>query len=197
MRNLRPDTGAYNAFMSSLIRCKDLKSAAALMDEMEEKQIGHDYMTYHNIFFGMIRRADFEGVFWVYDKMVERKVVPKTRTVVMLMKFFCENSRIDLGLRFWRYLVEKGYCPHGHALELLLTGLCSRGLTEEAFGCSKQVLERGRHLSESAFRMIESLLLRDGEDDKLASLNEMMKKLRTHLPPLTENVASFPASDAK
>lgn len=185
-RNLHPDTGAYNALMSSLIRCKDLKSAAALMDEMEEKCINHDYMTYHIMFFGMIRKTDFEGVSHLFDKMVQKNFVPKTRTVVMLMKFFCENSRVDLGLYLWSYLLGKGYCPHGHALELLLTGLCSRGLVEEAFECSKQVLERGRRLSEAAFRLIERFLLREGEEDKLRRLNQMISKLHTQLPPLRE-----------
>ncbi|PON47579.1 Pentatricopeptide repeat [Parasponia andersonii] len=184
LRNLCPDTGVYNALMSSLIRCKDVNSAIALMDEMEEKHISHDYMTYHTLFFGLIRKTDFEGVHQLYDKMIERDFVPKTRTVVMLMKFYCENCRVDLGLQFWRYLVEKGYCPHGHALELLLTGLCSRGLVKDAFECSKQVLERGRQLSEAAFRMIERSLLQEGEVDELRRLDWMMKKLHTHLLPL-------------
>ena len=192
LRNVLPDTGIYNALMSSLIRCKDVNSAVSLMDEMEEKHISHDYMTYHTLFFGLIRKTDFEGVLQLYDKMIDRNFVPKVRTVVMLMKFYCENCRVDLGLHFWGYLVEKGYCPHGHALELLLTGLCSRGLVKDAFECSRQVLERGRNLSEAAFRMIERSLLQEGEVDKLRRLNQMKKKLHAHLPPLIEN--SIPAS---
>lgn len=187
-RNLHPDTGVFNALMSSLIRCKDLKSAVALMDEMEEKHIDYDYMTYHIMFSGMIKKMDFEGISHLFDKMVQNNFVPKTRTVVMLMKIFCANSRVDLGLHLWEYLMGKGYCPHGHALELLLTGLCSRGFVKEAFECSKQVLERGRHLSEAAFRLIERRLLQEGEKDQLRKLNQMIDKLRTHLPPITEKM---------
>ncbi|EXB76301.1 hypothetical protein L484_025659 [Morus notabilis] len=120
--------------------------------------------------------------------MVQNNFVPKTRTVVVLMKLFCANSRVDLGLHLWEYLMGKGYCPHGHALELLLTGLCSRGFVKEAFECSKQVLERGRHLSEAAFRLIERRLLQEGEKDQLRKLNQMIDKLRTHLPPITEKM---------
>ncbi|CAL5440117.1 unnamed protein product [Camellia sinensis] len=39
MRNLRPDTGAYNALLSSLVRCRDVESATNLMDEMKEKEM--------------------------------------------------------------------------------------------------------------------------------------------------------------
>ncbi|KAF4359937.1 hypothetical protein CsatB_025785 [Cannabis sativa] len=192
-RNLFPDSGAYNALMSSLIRCKNVQAAATLMDEMKEKHIILDYMTYHTMFFGLIRKKDFEGVFQLYEKMTERKFVPKTRTVVMLMKVYCENCRIDLGLHLWGYLVENGYCPHGHALELLLTGLCSRGFVNDAFECSIQVLERGRHLSDAAFQMIERLLTQKGEMDKIRRLTEMMKKLHTHLPPLQDKTIIVPA----
>ncbi|XP_062120612.1 pentatricopeptide repeat-containing protein At3g61360 [Humulus lupulus] len=192
-RNLCPDSGAYNALMSSLIRCKDVQAAASLMIEMEEKHIIHDYMTYYTMFFGLIKKKDFEGVFQLYEKMTERKFVPNTRTVVMLMKVYCENSRIDLGMHLWGYLVENGYCPHGHALEILLTGLCSKGLINDAFECSIQVLERGRHLSDAAFRMIERLLMQEGEVDKIRRLTEIIKKLHTHLPPLRDKTIIIPA----
>ncbi|KAF3452651.1 hypothetical protein FNV43_RR03084 [Rhamnella rubrinervis] len=187
LRNLHPDTGAYNALMSSFFRCRDVGSAVALMDEMEKKHIDYDYMTYHTVFFGLMRTTGFDSVSQLYNKMVERNFVPKTRTVVMLMKYFCQNCRIDLGLHFWEYLLDKGYCPHGHALDLLLTGLCSRGLVIEAFECSKQMLERGRRMSEATFRMLESLMLQEGETDKLRRLNQMTEKLQAYLPPLIGN----------
>lgn len=182
LRNLHPDTGAYNAFMSSLVRSKDVKSAVSLMDEMEERHIKHDSMTYHIIFLGLMRSNGIEGVCELYRKMVERNFVPQTRTVVMLMKFFCANRQLDLGLNFWNYLLEKGYCPHGHVLDLLVTGLCSLERVQEAFDCSKQVLERGRHISEAVSRMLERFLLQRGEMDKLNMLNQMMKKLHHFLP---------------
>ncbi len=99
------------------------------------------------------------------------------------MKIFCENREFDLGLNFCNYHVEKGYCPHDHALDLLVTGLCSLGRVQEAFDCSKQVLERGRHISESVSRMLGRFLLQRGKMDKLSTLNQMIKKLQDILPP--------------
>ncbi|XP_015900583.2 pentatricopeptide repeat-containing protein At3g61360-like [Ziziphus jujuba] len=194
LRNLNPDTGAYNALMSSFFRCKDVESAVALMNEMEKKCIDYDSVAYHTMFFGLMRTAGFESVSQLYYKMVERNFVPKTRTAVMLMKYFCQNCRVDLGLHLWGYLVEKGCCPHGHALDLLLTALCSRGSVIEAFECSKQMLERGRYISEAAFRMLEGFLLKEGEIDKLRRLQEMTKKLHTYLPPLRGNFVNIPLS---
>ncbi|CAL2237401.1 unnamed protein product [Prunus armeniaca] len=194
LRNLLPDTGVYNALMSSLIRSRDVKSAVALMDEMEAKHIEHDNMTYHTMFSCLMRTSDIDGVSRLYHKMVDRSFVPKTRTVVMLMKYFCVNQQLDLGLHLWRYLVEKGCCPHGHALDLLLTGLCSRSRVIEAFECSKQMLERGRDMSEPALRILESFLVQAGEMDKLRKLKQMIQRLHTLLPPLRGHTFADPAS---
>ncbi|KAK6284756.1 hypothetical protein POUND7_003708 [Theobroma cacao] len=181
-RNLQPDVGAYNALISSLIRSRDIKSAIELMDEMERKQIEHDGLTYHTMFLGMMKLSGIEGVCELYYKMTQRNFIPKTRTVVMLMKYFCENQNLDLGLNLWDYLVEKGYCPHSHALDLLVTGLCSRGRLPEAFECCKQMLERGRHMSESVYRMIQRFLKQYDEMDKLMDLDRMIMKLQSVLP---------------
>ncbi|XP_028802684.1 pentatricopeptide repeat-containing protein At3g61360 [Neltuma alba] len=183
LRNLVADTGAYNALISSLVKSKDIKSALSLMDEMIERHIEHDSVTYHTIFFGLMRSNDIGGLIEFYHKMTERNFVPKTRTVVMLMKYFCQNSRLDLSLTLWQYLLDQGYCPHAHALDLLVTGLCSRGMLQEAFECCKQMLGRGRHMSESSFLMLERFLIQAGDVDKLRKLDQMIKKLETILPP--------------
>ncbi|KAK7340512.1 hypothetical protein VNO77_21218 [Canavalia gladiata] len=182
-RNLVADTGAYNALITALVRTKDIEYALSLMDVMVEKHIELDSVTYHTMFLGLMRLRGIEGVSELYQKMTQRKFVPKTRTVVMLMKYFCQNYRLDLSVCLWKYLVEKGYCPHAHALDLLVTGLCSRGLVQEAFECSKQMLERGRHMSAAAFLMLERFLLQAGDIDKLKELDQMIKKLQSVLPP--------------
>ncbi|XP_048141068.1 pentatricopeptide repeat-containing protein At3g61360-like [Rhodamnia argentea] len=181
-KNMQPDTAAYNAMISVLIKAKYVKAAIALMDEMEAKQIRHDNMTYHTLFFGLMRSREIDGVYELYHRMVERNFVPKTRTVVMLMKYFCINRQVDMGLHLWEYLVGKGHCPHGHALDLLVIGLCSRGRELEAFECSKQMLERGRLMTEATFRMLGGLLLQAGEADKLRKLNQLVKTLKAVLP---------------
>ncbi|KAE9605085.1 putative tetratricopeptide-like helical domain-containing protein [Lupinus albus] len=191
LRNLVADTGAYNALISSLVRSRDIESALLLIEKMIENQIVLDGVTYHTLFSGLIRTKGIEGVNELYQKMTQRNFVPKTRTVVMLMKYFCQNSRLDLGLSLWNYLVEKGYCPHAHALDLLVTGLCSRGLVQEAFECSKLMLLRGRHMSAAAFLMLKRFLLKARDVDKLQELDQMTKKLKSVLPPSKEHTTGF------
>ncbi|GER47869.1 pentatricopeptide repeat-containing family protein [Striga asiatica] len=182
-RNLKADTGAYNALLSSFIRSRDLCSAVKLMDEMEKEKIEHDDVTYHSMFSGFIRVDSVEGVCTLYRKMIGKNFVPKARTAVMLMKFLCENRRVDLGLDLWRYLVGKGQCPHGHALELLVTGLCACGRVEEAFLCCKQMLERGRVVSERVVLMMERVLGEVGELGRFEELKGLIDKLKKILPP--------------
>ncbi|KAH9608174.1 hypothetical protein KSS87_013268 [Heliosperma pusillum] len=182
-RNLIPDVGAYNAMISVLVRCRDIESAVILMNHMEEKHITPDGLTYHTLFYGLMKSKGIEGVTSLYQKMTENKFVPKTRTVVMLMKFFCGNDHVDLGLKLWEYLMEKGCCPHDHALALLVTGLCARGRVEEGFECAKQMLSRGRHMSEPVFHMLQRFLQESGEVDKLRDLDEAIRKLTSVYSP--------------
>lgn len=194
-RNIKPDIGAYNALLSALIRCRDVESAISLMNEMEEKGIGHDGVSYHTMFVGLMKsRRGILGVCELYQRMAKRNFVPKTRTTVMLMKLFCENGLVDLGLDLWEYLIEKGYCPHGQALDLLVTGLCSRGRVNAAFECSKQMLERGRHVSESSFLMLQRLLKQAGYPEKLKNLDLLIKRLHDILPPTRGHGVGLPAS---
>ncbi|KAK4781855.1 hypothetical protein SAY86_015957 [Trapa natans] len=182
-RNMKPDVGAYNSLISSMVKCRDAKAALHLMKEMEEKQIEPDNVTYHTVFLGLIRLKGIESVCDLYSEMIEKNFVPKTRTVVMLMKFFCVNRRIDMGMSLWEYITGKGQCPHSHALDLLVTGLCSRGRLLEAFDCSKQMMERGRQMSELAYRMLFGSLYQAGELEKLKLLDGMVNKLVNVLPP--------------
>ncbi|CAF1929345.1 hypothetical protein F2Q68_00016053 [Brassica cretica] len=46
------------------------------------------------------------------------KVFGSKDIVIMLMKLFFENGEVNLELNLGKYMMEKGYCPHGHALEL-------------------------------------------------------------------------------
>ncbi|XP_068652767.1 pentatricopeptide repeat-containing protein At3g61360 [Aristolochia californica] len=181
-RKLEPDIGSYNALLGSYVRVGDLKSGVELMNKMEELGVGCDDVTYHTMFWGMKKFDDIEGVCHMYSRMVTNKLVPKMRTVVMLMKLFCENGLCDLGLGLWVYLVENGCCPHGHSLDLLVTALCCRGRVEEAYKCVMQVVVRGRHPSEISFQVLEDFLMKMGKMKKLEDLNRMMRRLQTVMP---------------
>ncbi|KNA22390.1 hypothetical protein SOVF_034390 [Spinacia oleracea] len=182
-RKLCPDAGAYNAMISVLVKCRQVEYAINLVNEMEEKHISPDGITYHTMFHGLMKSNGIEAVRGFYEKMVMQNFVPETRTVVMLMKFFCGNRYLDLGLNLWGYLLEKGSCPHDHALALLVTSLCSHGRVQEAFDCAKQMLNRGRHMGKPVFHMLERFLREAGEIEKLKNLDEMIRKLGTAYPP--------------
>jgi len=181
-RNLCPDVGAYNAMISVLVRCRQVGSALDLMKEMEEKHIEIDGLTYHTLFYGLMKSNGIEGIKGLYEKMVTENFVPKTRTVVMLMKFFCGNYHVYLGLSLWEYTMDKGLCPHEHALALLVTGLCSNGRVKETLECAKQMLSRGRHMSKPVFNMLERYLREAGEVVELIKPDEMISKLSSVYP---------------
>ncbi|KAM2669799.1 hypothetical protein EV1_005809 [Malus domestica] len=55
------------------------------------------------------------------------------------------------------------------------------------------MMERGRHMSEASFRTLESLLLQEGEMDKLRKLKQMIKKLQNVLPQVKGHTIADPA----
>lgn len=170
-----PDRGAHNALMGAYVRARDLQSGMTVMSEMERKGIGLDDVSYNTMLCGFQRIGDLEGIWKVYSKMVGSGFMPRTRTTMLLMKVFCENARPDLGLELWDYLLGKGCVPHRHALDVLVTGLCCRGVVLEAYRCFREMIEMGITPTERAFRVLEGFLKRKREFEKLEEIRQMMK----------------------
>lgn len=73
-------------------------------------------------------------------------------TVDMLMKMFYEKGEVNVELELRKYMLEKGYCPHGHTLELFTTALCVRRRANDS---SRQTMERGRFMSKPALLLFK------------------------------------------
>nr|GEU60829.1 pentatricopeptide repeat-containing protein At3g61360 [Tanacetum cinerariifolium] len=80
------------------------------------------------------------------------------------------------------YLIERGYCPHSHAVDVLSKSLCSDWWIKEAFQCGLQILEKGRYIRKTGFHVLERCLIEIGDDAKLKELNKMIKKLQISVP---------------
>uniref|UniRef100_A0A0A8ZJZ6 Pentacotripeptide-repeat region of PRORP domain-containing protein n=1 Tax=Arundo donax TaxID=35708 RepID=A0A0A8ZJZ6_ARUDO len=173
-----PDRGAHNALMGTYVRARDLQSAMVVMGEMEHKGIGLDDVSYNTMFCGFQRVGDLEGIWKVYSKMVGSGFMPRTRTTMLLMKVFCENGRPDLGLELWDYLMGKGCVPHRHALDILVTGLCCRGVVLEAYRCFREMIDMGMAPTERAFRILEGFLRQAREFGKVEEISQMMKAIQ-------------------
>ncbi|CAA6672186.1 unnamed protein product [Spirodela intermedia] len=132
-RYLTHDAGAYNALMAALVRGR----TRAEGDRPRRRDLPHRPLGTDG------RRAAAaagDEVCGLYRRMVEKNFVPATRTVVALMKFFCENRRVDFGLLpSWACAGSAG------------DALCCRGRVEEACSCFKEVVERGRRPPERSF----------------------------------------------
>ncbi|KAJ3698728.1 hypothetical protein LUZ61_002433 [Rhynchospora tenuis] len=176
-RGLTPDRGAYNALMGAYVEASDMRSAMEVMAEMEMNEIGVNDVSYNMLFCGLNRTNDLEGIWKLYQKMVQTDFIPRTRTIMLLMKTFCKNGRPDLGLEMWDYLVGKGCYPHVHALDWLVTALCCRGAVQEAYRCFKDVTDRGQVPSQRAFRVLESSLTKEKELEKINEISCIMEDL--------------------
>ena len=96
MRNLVIDTGACNALRSSLVKSKEINFALSLKNKMVEKSIEHDGLTCHTIFFSLMRSNGIGDMINLYHNITNRNFMPKTRTIVMLVKYFYQHSQLDM-----------------------------------------------------------------------------------------------------
>lgn len=110
----------------------------------------------------------FDRVCELYYKTKGRCLVPKTPTVVMLMKLFCQKCEVNFRTRpvatCWNFLAL--HCK----------------LEEEPMmrlSAQRQTVERGRCVNETVLTFLSS----KGDLEKLEKLKRKTQKLRSFLPP--------------
>lgn len=168
--------------MSAVVRAGDTNAGLTVLDEMELKGIEGDNVSYYTMLCGYKTSTDFDGVLRIYRRMMNKGLMPRMRTVKLLMKLFCEKGRLDLALELWNYLMEKGCCPHRHAVDILAKELCFSGQVAQAYECFKQVVERGRLPSHRGIQLLEEFLVKAQDEEKLDSFREMISRLKTLVP---------------
>ncbi|XP_050385659.1 pentatricopeptide repeat-containing protein At3g61360 isoform X2 [Argentina anserina] len=175
--NLSPSLETITTLIHGAGFVRNPIKARQLFDEIHVRNMRPDTGAYNALISSLIRCKDVQSAVALMNDMDEKHIKHDHMTYHTMFSGLMRTS----GLQLWGYLVEKGYCPHGHALDLLLTALCSHSRVVEAFECSLQMLERGRHMSEASFLTLENFLLQAGEMDKLSKLKQMRQKLHNLL----------------
>ncbi|KAM1120203.1 hypothetical protein ACFX2J_044112 [Malus domestica] len=175
-----PDAAAYNAAIRNFCIAKRLGDAYGLMDAMASKGLSPNATTYNLFFRVFFWSNDLQSSWSLYGRMMHAGCLPSTQSCMFLIRLFQRQEKVDMALRLWNDMIEKGFGSYILVSDVLFDLLCDLGKLVEAERCFLQMVEKGQKPSSVSFRRIKVLM-------ELANKHEALKNL-------TEKMAVFGAS---
>ncbi|KAF7061051.1 hypothetical protein CFC21_067782 [Triticum aestivum] len=171
-----PDVVVYNALVTAFCKVKKFDNAFRVMDDMEGHGITPNSRTWNIILNKMISLGKDEEAYRVFRRMIKR-CQPDSDTYTMMIKMFCENDRLEMALKVWKYMRLKQFLPSMHTFSVLINGLCDKGEVSQACVLLEDMIEKGIRPPGSTFGKLRQLLLKEGRKDVLEFLVDKMKIL--------------------
>ncbi|XP_058082663.1 putative pentatricopeptide repeat-containing protein At1g02420 [Magnolia sinica] len=169
-----PDAAAYNAVIRNFCIAKRLGDAYQLMDEMVNRGLDPNPTTY-NLFFRCFYWSNDLGSAWsMYRRMMDAGCLPNTQSCMFLIRLFRRQEKVEMALKLWGDMVEKGFGSYTLVSDVLFDFLCDMGKLDEAEECFLQMFEKGQKPSNVAFRRIKVLMELAKRHDSLRHLAEKM-----------------------
>ncbi|KAG1363364.1 pentatricopeptide repeat-containing protein, mitochondrial [Cocos nucifera] len=173
---IKPDVAVYNALISAFCRVNRFENAFRVLGDMEDKGIPPNSRTCNIILSSLISLGKNDEAYRVFRQMIKH-CEPDLDTYTMMIKMFCENDRLEMALKVWKYMGLKQFVPSMHTFSVLINGLCEKGEVNRACVMLEEMIEKGIRPPGSTFGKLRQLLLNEGREDVLAFLLEKMKIL--------------------
>ncbi|OEL28550.1 Pentatricopeptide repeat-containing protein [Dichanthelium oligosanthes] len=171
-----PDVVVYNALVTAFCKVRNFDNAFRVMDDMEGHGITPNSRTWNIILNTLISLGKDDEAYRVFRSMIKR-CQPDSDTYTIMIKMFCENDKIEMALKVWKYMGLKQFLPSMHTFSVLINGLCDKGEVSRACVLLEDMIEKGIRPPGSTFGKLRQLLLKEGRKDVLDFLVEKMKIL--------------------
>jgi pentatricopeptide repeat protein len=171
-----PDVVVYNALVTAFCKVKKFENAFRVIDDMEGHGIAPNSRTWNIILNSLISLGKDDEAYRVFRSMIKR-CQPDSDTYTMMIKMFCDNDKIEMALKVWKYMRMKQFLPSMHTFSVLINGLCDKGEVSQACVILEDMIEKGIRPPGSTFGKLRQLLLKEGRKDVLEFLVEKMKIL--------------------
>ena len=99
---------------------------------------------------------------------------PQLNTYTMMVGMFCSNGRVDMALKVWKQMGERGVLPCMHMFSALINGLCFENRLEEACVYFQEMLDKGIRPPGQLFSNLKEALVEGG---RISLAQEMALKL--------------------
>ncbi|GFQ07969.1 pentatricopeptide repeat-containing protein at1g62680 mitochondrial, partial [Phtheirospermum japonicum] len=133
-RGCKPSTHIYNMVIDSLCKDKMIDSALKLFDEMSEKDITPNIVTYNALICGLCNFSRWwDAKINVFDSMASMNIAPDVRSYSILINGYCKKKKIDEAMHMFREMPRKGLLKSNIVTyNTVLQGLFRGGRCSEA-----------------------------------------------------------------
>nr|UPT49885.1 pentatricopeptide repeat protein AaPPR1139 [Agave angustifolia]UPT49886.1 pentatricopeptide repeat protein AaPPR1140 [Agave angustifolia] len=174
-----PELPTYNAIVGSYCWVSQFEDAFRVVEEMKRHRIGPNARTYDIILHHLIKSGKKEEAYWVFQKIGrEGGCEPQLNTYTMMVSMLCSEERIDLALKVWKEMTDKGVLPCMHMFSALINGLCFENRLDEACSYFKEMLDKGIRPPGQLFGNLKEALLDAGKKDLALELGLELDRLR-------------------
>lgn len=167
----------YNALVGSYCRSSRFEDAFRAVDEMRRLRIGPNARTFDIILHHLVRSGRAEEAYAVFKSM-SGDCEPQLNTYTMMVGMLCSEERLDLAVRVWGEMKEKGVMPCMHMFSALINGLCYENRVDEACEYFQEMLDKGIRPPGQLFSKLKETLIEGGKKDLAYIMSVKLDMLR-------------------
>ncbi|KAK8946985.1 Pentatricopeptide repeat-containing protein [Platanthera zijinensis] len=174
---LPAEAPTYNAVVGSYCRSSRFEDAFRAVDEMRRLRVGPNARTFDIILHYLVRSGRVEEAYAVFRSM-SGDCEPQLNTYTMMVGMLCAEERLDLAVRVWREMKEKGVLPCMHMFSALINGLCCENRVDEACEYFQEMLDKGIRPPGQLFSKLKETLIEGGKKDLAYMMSAKLDVLR-------------------
>lgn len=177
-----PEVPTYNAVVGSYCGAARFDDAFAVVNEMKRIGIGPNSRTYDIIIHHLIKAGKAEEAYRVFQTMEKDEGCcrPQLNTYTMMVTLFCSNERVDMALKMWKQMSEKGIVPCMHMFSSLINGLCYENRLDEACRYFQEMLDKGIRPPGQLFSKLKEALVDGSRKDLAIEMSLKLDRLRNN-----------------
>ncbi|KAH9624039.1 hypothetical protein KSS87_008632 [Heliosperma pusillum] len=188
-RSSYPDIVAYHSIAVTLGQAGHMKELFDVIDSMRsipmnfkiediedwDPRLEPDIVIYNAVLNACVTRKEWEGAFWVLQKLAEIDQQPSNTTYGLLMEVMLACGKYDLVHEFYRQM-QASSAPNALTYRVLVNTLWREGKTEEAIAAVQEMESRGLVASASLYYDLARCLCSAGRcEEALMQVDKICK----------------------
>ncbi|XP_042419243.1 pentatricopeptide repeat-containing protein At1g09900-like [Zingiber officinale] len=141
-RPARCRTASYNMLMTAIAEIGDVEDLLRLFQEMKRGKCKPNVLCYNTVINALVEAGRLEEARATYEEMFCLGIRCNLSSYNILMRMHaCCSKDFDSAYKVILIMKKDGICPDVTTYSILITGLCSDGRIEEAWGVLDRMLE--------------------------------------------------------
>ncbi|XP_021896105.1 pentatricopeptide repeat-containing protein At1g71060, mitochondrial [Carica papaya] len=174
-----PERPTYNAVVGAYCWSMRMHDAFRVVDEMKKQGIGPDSRTYDIILHHLVKARRTKEAYRVFQEMsCDGGCEPTVSTYEIIVRMFCNNERVDMAMKVWDQMKNKGVLPGMHMFSTLINSLCHENKLDDACKYFQEMLDMGIRPPAQMFSNLKQALLDQGKKDTVLTFARIIDRLR-------------------